>query len=242
MGVYIINPTMEVRKNIMKYISTVLGASTLLFGSLVHAAIINPGASIVQANHSNFINDLEWLDLDVTDGMSVNDALTANVGFRVATESEFHAMFSIFGVGGDDKFLGNTVSSWAHGSNGSDRFVGDLYAFDPAVDNEFSAVFGVSISFNETSQILRYSYGLYEDAGSVLRLGGVIDARYSRRADTSVEFYDNSINYSRSRTSSHKAISTFLVRKSVPEPSTVALMGFGIFALGVARRRNRARV
>ena len=225
----------------MDKIKLLLGASLLFSVSMVQASLINPSASIVEDGEINIINGLEWLDLDVTSGLSVRTALASHAGYRIATETEFHAMFSLFGIGGDDKFLGDNVySTQSNDLVSLDRHQGATQVSAISYKDSFAMVFDLTQRTAGSNRYRNWAIGLYEDDAGILHYGGTSSSVYrdgSVGYGEFVEFYDDS--YDRNAfwsASGNYDVGTFLVKEvSVPEPSILALLCFGLAGLGFAR-------
>ena len=109
---------------------------------------------VVETDNYNTINGLDWLDLDVTDGMSVDEALFAWGEWRLATESEYSEMFGRFSTVGDGTFLGREATKEIRVNDEYD----DTYYVGGLGDlNVFGETFGITASIDNAYR----SYGKY---------------------------------------------------------------------------------
>jgi hypothetical protein len=239
----------------MDKIKTILGASILLLVSVqVNAAIIDMGDYQLDGN-----TGMQWLDLTLTTGLSVNDALSiySSSGWKLATESQFDQMYA--------NYDGGPLDSAVHG------FGGPIYTHRYSAlgyesiniqspsrfsqwykQNSFIQDFG--LTKNNIREFDRWGYpsdyekasrGYYRsDLGErFLSLGGVYMAVSANPLTWDhlnsyydyIEFerdFDIPLNVDRG---------LFLVRGSpVPEPSIIALFALGLFGIGFVRRRQKS--
>lgn len=171
------------------------------------------------------VNNLEWLDVTQTVGMSANAALAAyaGLGFSLATEANIGQLFTAAGI-----------PDWTPPSNG----YGPTAANVPGVYllltlmNHTEAAFGGN----------RWVHGYYDDFGdpSTVRVARFTDQLVgppSLNAPVAAANIDS--NGLWSVTGTHSAIGSFLVRSvQIPEPGILALFGPGLVGLGLARRKR----
>jgi len=184
---------------------------------------------------------LEWLDVSLTKGLSVNEVLGGaggwlGAGFHYADFGDLSALFTDGGLKplSDDAPFGS---------------IGYLYA----LNGEGSAGFNMAAVLGPTDVFL--------DTGRLITGGYVAptpcDTWHSSICDSTDPRYTGSYTYSvrlqASRDSSHIVVSdgpvplyqeawgNWLVREAaqpVPEPGTTALMALGLAAIGLTRRKK----
>lgn len=225
----------------MRKLKVLVGATGLLFATASNSAIIDMG----DYQYDDQTN-LEWLDLSLTDGISLAQAQTSYSGWTLATESQFRTMFEWYnGVGGGDtSVLGFNDGTYSNDPLGVEKLENSSSG-QSYLGNSFSSDFGLTRYFNSIDFETALSYGFYSDDNlNGMYLGGVAATNYfSNNTDSIRAYYDyfNNYNPSNSTTYTNDAIGLFLVREStsVSEPSILALMGAGLVGLGFARRRAR---
>lgn len=188
-------------------------------------------------------NNLEWLQWDVTRGMSINSALSVYTaeGWQLATNAQMAELFNAFDLSygeftwDDDE---NTIQYHSHDSDGPVEAVDDreklfvglfgntwLELTDTISDYEYSsALFGTDMDND----------GLYNDAR-------VYDDYRKNNGDYFRNFsqMDNDFGFTRNSEPYRKGVA--LVRSDatidVPEPSSIAL--FAMVLTGLSARRFR---
>ena len=200
--------------------------------------------------HAIIINDLDWLKLDVTAGFSYNDALTygAANGYSIANSAQFDAMFSTFVDPNDNKFV--DIVGTSHVINGDGSASVHAIPTSTFTLNAFSDAFGFTYEYNTSGYRSISSLGLYADA-SILRVGGIDAFDFFNSYSVAREYFQFQADFSAYKThpdtSYSSSIGWFLVKHvlppstpvSVPEPSIIALMGLGIFGIGLSRRKMK---
>lgn len=217
--------------------------SAILKFSALNASMLNPNVDIIQIGHGNIINGLEWLDFSQTAGLSVNDALANNPGFRLSFQNEFDEMFSLFGIGSDNKYLGDELTFLNYiNDNGSGiaQYSGDLLNYNLNTYDSFMDVFGITSAHSNSGGIFKSSSGLYDAGNGLLGRGGTRIDLHKFTYDSYWELYDYTYNVANSSFYYNNAsgLGAFLV-KDVPEPSMFALFGIGILGLGISFCRYR---
>lgn len=204
----------------MKLIPNSIAILALTLSSAASATIIDNGSYTT-------VNGIDWLDLSSTKAMSVDMALTANSGWRVATKAEFQAMFAEFEVADDGKFF-DTVSV----SESRDTFWGfteHVLVNNPLRQNVFADHFGWTYDVGDYFDL---SYGFYADGGGY-GIGGVY------QEDALARTYEGEFNRVFDDLG-HQNAGIFMVRAApVPEPSIIALITLGLAGIGMARRKNK---
>lgn len=199
----------------MKHVKRITMAFALLLGLVAqsaNAALIDQGDSTLDD-----VNNLEWLDVSLTDGMTVSAALAAYEadGWELATETQYHGLFNDFFTIYNDAD-GNGVQTVHDGV--------DQVLYDQSL--VFASLFGLTYEIETASA----SYGFYVDETTGdLHLGGTfLGSTWSNL------YGDYPVAYATPNTS----VGIFLVRAtSVPEASTLAMLAIGLLGLGFARRK-----
>lgn len=159
------------------------------------------------------VNQMEWLDLSLTDDMQPGIALSrySADGWTIATKDQYQTMFDSFFTGFiDDGAWSQTVAT-------------DTTLYSQI--QEFNNLFGLTVE----STAGRTSYGFYME-GSIVRLGGVHDGLTSGTL-----FRNHGGNWTNASDTSLAGV--FLVRAAVPETATLALLALGLLGLGFNRRK-----
>jgi hypothetical protein len=213
-----------------------------LFGLTMSA----PNAAFISSNFvdngdytTDLVSGLDWLDMSYTNGLSYNTVLSmiggsSLTGWSVATGDQVDALF-------------NNASSLAPlpigGSSGTHVYVdGTSY---------YSEAAGLINLLGATNSGVS-SGGLY----SYDSIRAYIDQQYTptthwASALSALTYFDNAFPgvgylytndvYYLNNAGGSAFVGTFLVRESsVPEPSSLLLMGIGLAGLGFVRRRKRA--
>ena len=191
--------------------SKILGLLTvvLLAGPMTANAVLIDNGSYT----TDTANGLEWLDLSLTRGMSVTDALAAYSG-----AGYYYA---------DDALVSGLLASFGITYNFS---VGTLVALTPTLEASTSFLALLGLTINDGGGATLGSFAL---AG--LGRSGYLCISNGRCGPAS---FVNDFDLS-SRSGDFR-VGIFLVRaaSSVPEPGTLALLGLGLAGLGFARRRK----
>jgi hypothetical protein len=198
----------------VNFLKVTLLSVLLLISCFTHARLINSDYSITGDNGTvmDINTDLEWLDLQLTDGMSKLEASTKYSEFSFATSAQYFELmenefrdFSKFSLGASD-LLGNS-------------------RLDNFILQGWVGLFGATKGSN-------ISRGFVEnELDGTLLLGGVEVKRvYPNRAVG---------NVGQLRAEGLDSAGWFMVRAAdiwtVPSPSTIAIMMIGV--VGVIRRK-----
>jgi hypothetical protein len=194
----------------------------ILAAALVLAAIsFNASAALV--DYDSFTYDsgqnLDWLDLSTTTGMSTATALTANSGWRLAENLE---VVNLFAVAFDGYFETNLGYGYSNSNDG--------YG-DQSIDVEaFQGLFGYT-----TTNI---SYGFFYDENGKYTLAGTAGSHLGNTTIYSPDYFGS---YAGDDVYGNSVVGVYLVRTSqVPVPAAVWLFGSALGGLGWMRRRKTA--
>ena len=197
---------------------------TTIFALLLGLGVHTANAALIDQGDITYddVNNTEWLDLSLTDGMSFDAAMAAYSadGWTIATESEYQAMFDSHFIGFDDG--GASYLQVANGTALADQA------------SVFTALFG--LVYENATLGASASYGLYLENtpdGDLARLGGM----YHGSTVTNIH-RDNNGDYSVYGADGFANAGIFLVRAaSVPEASTLVMFAIGLLGLGFSRRK-----
>jgi len=204
----------------MRYLKCTITAIALVLSTNVNAALIDNG------NYTtDDVNQLDWLDLSYTEGVSYTDATSVadtveGGGWTYATDAQVTSMWGqIFSSDWIPTASGNITST----------------AYTEEVDT-FTEMFGVLENHPDYSGTL----GWFRDDASILRLMGVVNYLDPDAPDEMLG-PDYTANFNSVQGGVGNA-GTYLVRTSVvPVPAAAWLFGSGLLGLiGVARRKARA--
>lgn len=195
----------------MKHLKQITILIAISIGTLINPA----NATLIDRGTITYddVNQMEWLDLSLTDDMQPGNALSAYSadGWSIATESQYQAMFDSF------------ITGYVDNGGWSMTVTTDTIQYTQI--QEFIDLFGVTVE----SSGVRSSYGLYME-GSIVRLGGVHDG-----ISSGTLFRNHGGNWTNASDTSLAGV--FLVRAAVPETVTLALLALGLLGLGFSRRK-----
>jgi len=192
-----------------------------ILGILLFFVFVSADAALI--DNGTYTTDtasgLDWLDLSLTTGISMEDALAANSEWRYATNTEVENIFGqLF-----DGYFNTEVGGWSNSTNGAyaDQFTDVI---------NFQNLFGAT----QTGVGFKFTFGLYEDEASIIRVMGT--QFYTPSNQTVVEGMD--FTQVLDTTTAVTGRGTFLVRSSVvPVPAAVWLFGSALGLLSWMRRK-----
>ena len=216
-----------------------------IFSSSASAGIIDNGSYTT-------IDGIDWLDLSASVGTRLTDigATFGADGWELATKAQTDAMFSqFFSLSATSPGVTGVSSpvSWIHGVSGIGTTTGVSFTgagsnssdYD---DNLFQQLFGATDTFSTSLGASTSSYGFYAN-GTEISVGGMELTDFFFPVPSSDEIkvqFTSELDLTGLADSSHD-LGFFLTRSSpsssVPEPSTLVLLGLSLFGLGIRRRK-----
>jgi len=198
------------------------------------AALIDSGIYTTDTNQ-----DLQWLDLSETIGMSVTDALAANEGWRLATNTEVEAMFWQAFPNYEANRVGFDFAQYTTDPNVDEGiYTGPPYAeLVPDVEN-FISLFGATVDITSNVYYAK-SNGYYQDEDGTWRITGVLKYLVDDVTDYETYTVNGLDHYGSYSGSANSSFGTYLVRATViPIPAAVWLFGSALAGLGWMRRKQ----
>jgi hypothetical protein len=219
------------KSNMPNFFKPLALAITLLLPFSANAAIID-GTTVHTTSDGSIVNlsGLDWLTWDVTDGISRQaiengyGGLFAD-GWRYASIGEYSAMMST---------VFDYHAGWSsNNSDGSEWLYNNLYGANSDASSilnvdRHNTLYGADSECGPSFVSCRGHYRFKDNDG----LGGP-DAHDEGWAYASM-FNGSDLT---SDSFSRHDFASALVRGAVPEPSVLALMGLGIFGIGLSRRK-----
>ncbi|NMP32283.1 PEP-CTERM sorting domain-containing protein [Thalassotalea sp. M1531] len=222
------------------------------FNTVVVSVVLSVGCFLNNANAGLIHNDLNWLELSVTNGLSYNeveqDVLTNSLyqGYRFATASEVSTLYSDFLL----EQAGNNLQNnhfWhiaaQPNTNLATYFSG---MFTPTSWNGDLSTIDGRIQLNNADY--NWGYFLYGPKTNNTVLRGTLHTMYDKGTDTLRTFVERPQSYSLSLHATtpatinadwkYYAAQSFLVKAvEVPEPSAFFIFSLGM--MGLVLRRSK---
>lgn len=204
----------------------------MIFTCLLWLYVQNAQAVIVDDGAYNTDSDtgLQWLDLTATDGLTYSAVVgmldtVEGGGWRFATNAEIEHLFSI----SFDGYYDTEAEHYSRSDSGA-------YSDQLADINAFVGLFG-----DTNDELAEYyeSYGFYVDEDGLWRLLGGLSYRGGEQNWVIGPEYTGDYDSDVTGGGYYFDVGYYLVRNtdSVPEPSSLSLIGFGLFCLRYAQKR-----
>jgi len=186
----------------------------------VAAALVDNGSFTTDSEST-----LDWLDLTVTNNLSMEDALAANSGWRYATNSEVEGLFA--------KLFDGFYSTNSYGAS---------ISYDGSYADQLTDVSQMHALFGRMEHAiypgLYLSLGYYIDENDMARVMGSV---FGPDGDYTEVYGDDFTQFSYNTTDAGPYFGTYLVRSSVvPVPAAIWFFSSGLGLLAWFRRRQTA--
>lgn len=219
------------------------GAALILSG-----AAISANATII--DHNTYLSDttsgLDWLDVTASINMSYNDVSNQLGngglfdGWRYATGDEFNTLLSAYTGVANNGYNFTKVDSTTGVTDSLIQLLGDT------LNSETQFLYNKSyLEYTNGKHDVTYTSGIIADDYNTVskQLAMVFDRDSTQSNSTEIDWYEayegyQLNNYSRTDVGSYLVRTTLV--SEVPEPSSFALLGLGLFSLGFVRRRQKA--
>ena len=204
---------------------SIILAITLLVSVSANAALVDNGSYTTDT-----ANGLDWLDLDQTDGLAWDAALTANQGWRLATNTEVEGLFA---EAFDGYYDTNLTEHYSRNLDGS-------YADQETDAARWASLFGATTD-NSNPNEAYLSQGMYLDEDGEYRIIGTLIWGYLPEGLAEVYGLEYSTEYGYWGDNGYSEAGVLMVRSSVvPVPAAVWLFGSALAGLGWFRRKQTA--
>lgn len=216
----------------MRYLIIASAAITLVLSTSLNAATISYNGYSLDTD-TNIVTGggLDWIQWDETAGLSINDALASNSGWRLATTAEVESLFGSFNYFGATTVPGS-FDNFALVPNTNDvlnfiQLFGDSYLTPSALSGDLfseqatTAIFASDLPGVYNAAIIEYN----------------ADGRLAAVGDNTLVTLEYAISGADSA-GGYRGVA--LVQTSVvPVPAAVWLFGSGLIGLaGIARRKK----
>jgi len=209
-----------------KFLNVALTSAVLsisIFVNIANAGLIDNGNTTIDT-----ANNLEWLDLSYTEGLSFNEAMSstfvANENYRLATHDDLLSLYVTVGFNvGSSNYPGEGVLSLF-------KSLGCTYDVECAENIGWRKTRARYYNGQYSSNIPAYSFTNWFETNGGRHFGGTFKENFWTPADRSHDTKDSNI-------------ATLLVRSTiattVPEPSTLAIFALSMVGLVFRKFKNK---